>query len=1395
MALSTARWRSITDSEFAWERAALDFVRERLPDAEPYRAWSNFDFIADDGTINEVDLVVLAPSGFFLIEIKSRPGLLEGDAHTWTWTTEGRKYTYDNPLLLANRKAKRLASLLKHQKALTKGWTPYLEAVVYCSAMGVDARLQGATSGRVYFSDPTKPGIVDLLSSPSSDKDPRSQNRIDYRMAKAVSQAMEQAGIKPSQRWRRVGDYTLEELLREGPAYQDWRASHVTLANVQRRVHLYPLSAAATKDVRVRLRRAAEREFRMLEGVNHPGILRATDFKEHERGPALFFEYFQGAIRLDHYLKQYGTTASVDLRLNLLRQISDAIRYAHEKKIVHRALSPQAVLVVDPESKRPTVRIFDWQTGYREAMTEAASGQSVSPTAHVGDLVEDAATAYLAPETFTDPTGGNEQSDIFSLGAIAYHLFSGQPPAESQIELHKKLRDNAGLRISAVTDGASENLEILIEASTSPAASNRPSSVADFLRMLDDVEEELTRPDRGDRKDPADAGSGDDLEHGFTVKQRLGHGACSVTLLVGRDGKESVLKVASEPDDNEILRAEGEVLKKCRHQSIVQLHDILEFGDRVGLNMARAGEQTLGQRLRHEGKLHIDLLQRLGEDLLEAVDWLEQNGIPHRDLKPDNMGVGPIGKDKKLHLVLFDFSLSRTPLDRIHAGTRPYLDPFLTLRNPPQWDTYAERFAAAMTLHEMAAGTLPKWGDGHSDPALLECEVTLDTERFEPNLREGLTRFFEKALKRKYNERFDNAEEMLRAWRQVFEAADSKTPVTEEYKPEELEAALVEATPESRLPLLPLSTRALNALERLGLNTVRDLLAVPVFRLHRLPGVGNKTRREIGRVVGILSKRLAAETQAAILREGATEGTDEEPGFVSLDLLARQILPTRRRAEAPGEDRILRQLLGLDETGVASGWTSQSDVATRIGVTRARVGQILADQRARWAKLKTLTQLRHQISQMLDKQGGVMGSEELANALLASRGSAQGELTRSVVANAVLRAAVETERALAEPAFVVQRSGDRVLIASSSAHADYAERLGREADRLSDADPIASPIRVVDTLQKVPGPAGVALSTERLVTLAVAASTRAALSSRLEIFPRKMDALRTLKLASGALLGIRELTVAEIRERVSSRYPGSEPLPGPPRLGDLLEEAGLELDWSPTAAGGLGAFRHRRHDFPSGSSSSSSLTRQETTHEPAVDAAPEITDARYVEERLMRAQREGAFLVLLVPPRYLLRAERELVTRFDVDQFSLEQVLVRQLHAEADGIGASWQTVLRADSAAHDSADWRNLMTLVRQAVPRVQGELVPRARTILVVNSGILARYGQLSLLEWLRDRVGRPGGLFGAWILVPADASSAMPSIDGEPIPVITRAEWLWLPDAWLANRHRSNPETQSA
>ena len=107
-------WTEATPSQYPWEREALAFIRARLPDHEPYRAWSNFEFIAGDGSVNEVDLVVLTKKGFFLVEIKSRPGRVDGDASTWTWNQDGRRTTVDNPLLLANRKAKKLKSLLEH---------------------------------------------------------------------------------------------------------------------------------------------------------------------------------------------------------------------------------------------------------------------------------------------------------------------------------------------------------------------------------------------------------------------------------------------------------------------------------------------------------------------------------------------------------------------------------------------------------------------------------------------------------------------------------------------------------------------------------------------------------------------------------------------------------------------------------------------------------------------------------------------------------------------------------------------------------------------------------------------------------------------------------------------------------------------------------------------------------------------------------------------------------------------------------------------------------------------------------------------------------------------------------------------------------------------------------
>ncbi len=636
-------WITVTESQFPWELEALDFVRQRFPQREPYRAWSNFEFIADDGSVNEIDLLILSPLGIFLIEIKSRPGILRGDAGTWTWEHEGRQFTDDNPVILADRKAKKLRSLLERQKGIRKlkGRLPFIEPLVFCSAEQIQCNLTGNARYKVCLRDreataekPERPGIIAaFMRRECPGLDPNPKGRVDRPIAKAISQAMEQAGIRPSQKSRKVSDFVLNNVLMEGPGFQDWQATHVKLDDVKRRIRIYLVRQGASEEDRKMIERAALREFQLLETLQHPGILRTHGFTEHELGSALIFEHYPRCMRLDHFLAQRGERLAPEIRLDILRQITDVIRFAHDKRVVHRGLSPQSILVVDLDSDRPKIKVLNWQVGYRAGGTTAgASGGQVTATSHVERLVEDVSTAYMAPEALLEDEGAGEHLDIFSLGAIAYHLFSNKPPALSSLELADKLRETKGLQISSVLNGAGENLQFMIQFSTHPDVANRIDSVRDFLECLDEVQSELLEAEHDIVEAPLEAQIGDTLPGGFVVKKELGTGACSKALLVEQDGQESVLKVASSTDHNPRLRDEGEVLNKLRHQHIVEYVRTLEIGDRVCLLMRRAGTETLGDRLSKQGRLHVGLLHRFGEDLLHVVVFLEEQGIAGRRL-------------------------------------------------------------------------------------------------------------------------------------------------------------------------------------------------------------------------------------------------------------------------------------------------------------------------------------------------------------------------------------------------------------------------------------------------------------------------------------------------------------------------------------------------------------------------------------------------------------------------------------------------------------------------------------------------------------------------------------------------------------------------------------------
>src|SRR5205823_1522198 len=225
---------------------------------------------------------------------------------------------------------------------------------------------------------------------------------------------------------------------------------------------LYRVPVGAPADLRQTIRRAAEREFQILQGISHPGILKAIDFREDERGPALIFEHDPAAQRLDLYMRERGASLTVEDRLRLLRDIAETIRYAHEKHLIHRALSPQTILVTPLAGLLPgRVQIFSWQAGGRAAGTGTAAG-AISATAHPDQLVEDATTVYMAPEAHIGSDTG-ERLDVFSLGALVWFAFTGLPPADSLLGLTERLREGGGLRLSSVMNGANRQLEELVQ--------------------------------------------------------------------------------------------------------------------------------------------------------------------------------------------------------------------------------------------------------------------------------------------------------------------------------------------------------------------------------------------------------------------------------------------------------------------------------------------------------------------------------------------------------------------------------------------------------------------------------------------------------------------------------------------------------------------------------------------------------------------------------------------------------------------------------------------------------------------------------------------------------------------------------------------------------------------
>jgi len=1376
-------WKQITPSDFAWEREALEFAKQILPDHDPYRVWANFEFIALDGSINEIDLMVLTPKGLFLIEIKSHPGVMKGDAGTWVWEKpEGGRKVFDNPRILTDRKAKKLASLLQAQPSAkrSKGRIPFINALVFLSAENLVNKLEGPARINVCTRDNFYREITHM------DENWR-HRRLNTPVAKMLSRAIEEAGIKESVRMRRVGHYELKDLLDEADHFQEWLAIHSELG-VERKVRIY-LTYGKPDDEAQRLQKAAKLEFRLLEGIEHPGILKAKDYQQHDHGPALVYEYDPSAFRLDHLLLHLNDVTRLDTMqaLSLLRLIAEAVQHAHKQKLYHRALSPQSILVKPLDDDKYSIKIANWSTAERVFETET---RQISAFSHLSRMVQEEAGPYVALEAHASGEADGVHMDVFSLGAIAYHLFTGKKPAESDLELQDKLSRGSGLQITDEINGASEMLQYLVQYATHPDLSSRLESVDEVIACLDEIEEEITRPETQRNSDPTEAMKGDTFEGGITVKKRLGKGACSVVFLVDHQGQERVLKIASTQEHNRRLMQEGEILGKLRHQSIVAYHKTVDIAGHTSLLINYTSEGTLAQRIRSIGAVQLELLERFGDDLLSAVAHLEDQAIVHRDLKPENIGLMKQGS--QLHLVLFDFSLSNVSSDNITAGTVAYMDPFIRDAGRRRWDDFAERFSAALTLYEMAAGALPGWASAEGLPLQIEGELDIDRTVFDPTIRDRMVSFFKKALVRDVRERFANAEDMLRAWREVFHEArkDSQHPTVHD---SDKSCPVSEAKLDTQIGLLKLSPQALDTLSRKNINTVGELIKLSRSRVRVWTGVGVKTRTELSDIVGQLQSRLIDDQQARVL-----EATDTS--VVSVDRIFNLVTPKVTKATDQTKLRFLNEYLGRLDGAVPKGihnvhWPTAAKLSAHVGIETTEARELTGKVLSQWSKVKAITELRDEIVELLDENGGVMTAIELADAVLLRRGSVQDSPLRERWAQAVVRVAVETELSKQEPRWMLRRSGNRFLIADDRSAmgeelADYSNDLGELADECAEEQPLLSPVRALEKIRAVPAPEPFnGLSNHRLLRLAAAASQNAALSSRAEFYPRNMKAALALELAQGALLGSKALNVADMQSRVAGRYPSAEVLPGRPELDALVQKLDLGFHWDGNYQFPVGSNKpNGAYCLPIAgltSLASKTKTQYHYTCQGDLDGSS-LQEMRTVNHEIATAVTTARFLALTVNPRQLQGVKDKLCRDYSLKSISFDELLLRHLHKICDDMPRSpdWNVVLKADADEQNSKNWQNLQRLVQRALPAMAEEIKSAGQPVLLTEPGLIARYDLVtSWLSDLRHHLMNFYDAYGLILLIAADAQSAAASIDGVTVPLgAGSSEFSRIPSGWL-------------
>ena len=207
---------------------------------------------------------------------------------------------------------------------------------------------------------------------------------------------------------RTLGQYEIVEPLGKGGMATVYKAYQ---ASLQRHVAVKVLSPTLAEDPDLVHRFL--REAKSAAALHHPSIVVIHDVGSEANTHYTVAEFLEG-VTLAQLLDAESAGLSLDRILHIVRQVSDALDYAHARGYVHRDIKPSNIMVDPARNDHATLMDF--------GLVQVTGQSRITRTGFIMGTPD-----YMSPEQAKgDPV--DRRTDIYSLGVTTYHMLAGNVP-------------------------------------------------------------------------------------------------------------------------------------------------------------------------------------------------------------------------------------------------------------------------------------------------------------------------------------------------------------------------------------------------------------------------------------------------------------------------------------------------------------------------------------------------------------------------------------------------------------------------------------------------------------------------------------------------------------------------------------------------------------------------------------------------------------------------------------------------------------------------------------------------------------------------------------------------------------------------------------------------------